>query len=190
MIDSIYSLARTVTTRMLRRANLPADYVLFEDVAQEVVLEFMDRCQTILDPDRLRGWLWTVMARKLKKLLDASAHTITFADPDAANRRSRHARRTNSPPAELLVELDASESRARRASRSRVVSSKRASVSAALRELTPCLRRVAVRRGLWGWTHEEIAESLGITPTASRVYWHRSRRFLEARLSDEKAMIA
>jgi RNA polymerase sigma-70 factor, ECF subfamily len=52
-------------------------------------------------------------------------------------------------------------------------------LNAALRALTPPLRRVVVLKHIYGWSHGEIAESLGISVTAAKVRLHRAHRRLQ-----------
>lgn len=51
-------------------------------------------------------------------------------------------------------------------------------VSAAVAELPPKLRAVLVLRDVYGLTHEEIGEELGISVSAAKVRLHRARRRL------------
>lgn len=49
---------------------------------------------------------------------------------------------------------------------------------AALAGLPPSTRAVVVLKDVYGWSHAEIAEDLGITVTAAKVRLHRGRRRL------------
>ncbi len=52
----------------------------------------------------------------------------------------------------------------------------------ALDELPRGLRAVVVLKDVYGWSHREVADALGITVTAAKVRLHRARRKLQARL--------
>ncbi|MCZ7527590.1 MAG: sigma-70 family RNA polymerase sigma factor [Acidimicrobiia bacterium] len=58
-------------------------------------------------------------------------------------------------------------------------------VSALLGELAPKLRAVVVLKDVYGLSHEEIAEELGISVTAAKVRLHRGRRRLRDLLYEE-----
>ena len=63
----------------------------------------------------------------------------------------------------------------------------RSELSAALLDLSPANRAVVVLKDVYGWTHGEIAEALGITVTAAKVRLHRGRTALRRRLGGESA---
>ncbi len=54
----------------------------------------------------------------------------------------------------------------------------------ALKSLAPDQRLVVVMKDVEGWSHGEIAESLGITTGAAKVRLHRARRRLRLLLAD------
>ena len=58
-------------------------------------------------------------------------------------------------------------------------------ISAALDELPGKLRSVVVLKDVYGLSHEEIADELGITVSAAKVRLHRARRKLRDALYDE-----
>lgn len=60
----------------------------------------------------------------------------------------------------------------------------RRSILAALDRLPPGSRAVVVLKDVHGWTHAEIADTLGITVTAAKVRLHRARARLRVELED------
>jgi RNA polymerase sigma-70 factor, ECF subfamily len=56
----------------------------------------------------------------------------------------------------------------------------------ALEELPPKLRVLVVLKDVYGLSHEEIAEELGISVAAAKVRLHRGRRKLRDLLYDEE----
>lgn len=55
-------------------------------------------------------------------------------------------------------------------------------ISAALLGLSPANRAAVVLKDVYGWSHAEIAEGLGISVTAAKVRLHRGRTALRKRL--------
>ena len=55
---------------------------------------------------------------------------------------------------------------------------------AALDELPRGQRAVVVLKDVYGWSHHEVADALGITVTAAKVRLHRARRRLQTDLED------
>ena len=60
----------------------------------------------------------------------------------------------------------------------------RAKLAAALNDLNPTHRSVVVLKDVYGWTHNEVAESLGITVTAAKVRLHRAHLRLREQLHE------
>lgn len=60
----------------------------------------------------------------------------------------------------------------------------RARLAAALNDLNPSQRSVVVLKDVYGWTHHEVAESLGITVTAAKVRLHRAHLRLREQLHE------
>ena len=54
----------------------------------------------------------------------------------------------------------------------------RPNLEAALADLATPLRSVVVLKDVYGWTHAEISDELGITVTAAKVRLHRGRKAL------------
>jgi RNA polymerase sigma-70 factor (ECF subfamily) len=61
----------------------------------------------------------------------------------------------------------------------------RAKLSDALDQLNPAQRSVVVLKDIYGWSHNEVAESLGISVTAAKVRLHRAHLRLREHLRDE-----
>ena len=60
----------------------------------------------------------------------------------------------------------------------------RRKLSAALGNLNHAQRSVVVLKDIYGWTHNEVAESLGITVTAAKVRLHRAHLNLREQLHE------
>jgi RNA polymerase sigma-70 factor (ECF subfamily) len=61
----------------------------------------------------------------------------------------------------------------------------RATLSKALNDLNPAQRSVVVLKDIYGWSHSEVAEALGITVTAAKVRLHRAHLQLRDRLRED-----
>ena len=62
----------------------------------------------------------------------------------------------------------------------------RASLEAALVDLARPIRAVVMLKDVYGWSHAEISEELGITVTAAKVRLHRGRKALRDSLWEYK----
>lgn len=62
----------------------------------------------------------------------------------------------------------------------------KAKLAAALNDLNPAQRSVVVLKDVYGWTHNEVAEWLGITVTAAKVRLHRGHLRLRELLHEEE----
>ena len=60
----------------------------------------------------------------------------------------------------------------------------RGKLSAALDNLNPAQRSVVVLKDIYGWTHNEVAQSLDITVTAAKVRLHRAHLKLREQLRE------
>ncbi len=58
----------------------------------------------------------------------------------------------------------------------------RSALAAALAELPAGQRSVVVLKDVYGWPHQEVADTLDITVTSAKVRLHRARRALRAKL--------
>lgn len=63
-------------------------------------------------------------------------------------------------------------------------------LSAAVAELPPKLRAIVVLKDVYGLSHEDIAEELGISIAAAKVRLHRARKKLRDRLFEEQGRSA
>lgn len=61
----------------------------------------------------------------------------------------------------------------------------RARLGRAIAQLPPAARILVVLKDVYGWSHAEAADHLGISETAAKVRLHRGRRRLRQLLSDE-----
>ena len=61
-------------------------------------------------------------------------------------------------------------------------------LAAAMLGLPLALRTVVVLKDVYGWSHSEISEELGISVTAAKVRLHRGRRSLRERFSREDVL--
>jgi len=52
----------------------------------------------------------------------------------------------------------------------------------ALASLSPALRTVVVMKDVYGWSHQEIAETLGLSVPATKVRLHRAHQRLQTRM--------
>ncbi len=57
-------------------------------------------------------------------------------------------------------------------------------LAGALARLSPGLRTVVVMKDVYGWSHPEIADSLGISTTAAKVRLHRAHQQLQRSLRE------
>lgn len=62
----------------------------------------------------------------------------------------------------------------------------RATLEEALADLADPLRAVVVMKDVYGWSHAEISDELGITVTAAKVRLHRGRKALRVALWEYK----
>ena len=60
----------------------------------------------------------------------------------------------------------------------------RREIAEALVSLSQANRAVVVLKDVYGWSHAEVAEALGITVTAAKVRLHRARTLLRRDLED------
>ena len=60
----------------------------------------------------------------------------------------------------------------------------RAKLARARNDLTPAQRSVVVLKDVHGWTHNEVAQSLGVTVTAAKVRLHRAHLKLREQLHE------
>lgn len=108
-------------------------------------------------------------------------HRITVNTAWTARRR---ARRHQGPMLDAIPEPGFSTEDPEHPERMGGSAALRRSILAALDRLSPGSRSVVVLKDVHGWTHAEIAETLGITVTATKVRLHRARVRLRTELED------
>lgn len=127
-----------------------------EDLAQESLAMAVGNINACREPERFAGWLLTqVRNRALNQLASRQV-------------RERHA------SAERLEESGGSTDRVML----------RAQLSAALEVLSAREREVVLLHDLESWTHQEIAEALGMTEVNSRQVLSVARKALRAKLQE------
>jgi RNA polymerase sigma-70 factor (ECF subfamily) len=136
--------------------RLTADRELAADVAQEALVRAWRALPGFRGEARFATWLYRITVNT------ARTHT------------TRATRRRTHPLSEAVEPADGGVS-PERAGESAAV---RGKIEAALRDLPASIRSVVVMKDVYGWTHPEIAEELGITVTAAKVRLHRGRRRL------------
>jgi RNA polymerase sigma-70 factor (ECF subfamily) len=127
-----------------------------EDVAQDAFLRAFERIDTCREPERFAGWLLQIVRNQARNWLD--------------RRRWRDV-----PAAEHTREQVAGED-------SPETAAGRGQLLAALQFLGTAQREVLLLHDLEGWTHAEIAASVGISEVMSRQHLFRARRELRAKL--------
>jgi RNA polymerase sigma-70 factor (ECF subfamily) len=171
MMVSVRNLARHVTKHELSGRRLQSSYVDPDDVTQEALLVFFERCHKIRDVEQLRSWFWTVMRLTISKLL-GEFHRLVGIEGLAATE-----------PRLLVVDCASEDPHA--ASQNQGYSEARVkALLEAVQKLSPRLQSVVKHHIFDGLNHNETAELLGIAPSAVRVRWHRAKRILHSRLAD------
>ena len=134
----------------------PADA---EDVVQDAFLAALDRLDDCRHPERFRQWLHEIVRNR--------AHNARAAY-GWRNARPLAAAGVASAPGGPGADAERAELREH--------------LTAALGALTDAQRQVVVLHDLEGWTHREIAASLGISEVMSRQHLFVARRALRQRL--------
>jgi RNA polymerase sigma factor (sigma-70 family) len=165
MRRSVLNLARKVTADVLRNKKLPSDCISPEDVAQEAMTVFITRGHTIQNRKSIVAWFWSVMRVTLAKELKKNRPLIESTDLKVLDVKPR------GQLTGKAENLGAAQSRR-----------KAENVRAAVKTLSPALRRVVILHGLLGESHEETARRLGIDSGTVRVRWHRAKRELQHKL--------
>lgn len=94
----------------------------------------------------------------------------------------QRARRHEGPPLDSVTEPEAAITADSDPEWGGEIADLRQCLSAALDSLPPGQRAVVVLKDIEGWSHDEIAASLGITESAAKVRLHRAHRRLAQRL--------
>jgi RNA polymerase sigma-70 factor (ECF subfamily) len=128
-----------------------------EDLAQEVLAAVLQRLEQCRDPALFARWLLqSVRHRAFNQLRQGRARASLL---DGVTRNEK-------------MEADASGVAVRHL------------LLAGLGQLTPVQREVVLLHDLEGWTHKEIASSLGISEVMSRQHMFVARRALRAHLTN------
>ena len=143
--DEVYTLAR----------RLVGDHHLASDVAQEALIRAWRALPTFRGDARLSTWLyritvntaWTLKARARRHQGVSIEDHLEMAAPPGPD---------HPEVAGEIVEL-------------------RGRLRFALDRLPDSQREVVVLKDIYGWSHGEIAESMGISVTAAKVRLHRAR---------------
>ena len=167
--------------------RLAFSYVRDRSVAEEVVQETW--LQVIRSLDRFEGrsslktWIFGILVNVARHHQRRESRSLPFAslfrreDDDAVELDESRFGRDGAwvqPPASWAgipeEHLLGAETRER--------------IEAALAELPPKLRQIAVLRDVGGWTSEEVCRLLNITPANQRVRLHRARTAIRERLEE------
>jgi RNA polymerase sigma-70 factor (ECF subfamily) len=143
--DEVYTLAR----------RLVGDPHLASDVAQEALIRAWRAMPKFRGDAKLSTWL----------------HRITV---NTAWSQRRRARRHSGPSIEEIGELAAPEGIDHPVFAGEILDLRRR-LKAALDRLPVSQRQVVVLKDVYGWSHAEIARSIGISETAAKVRLHRAR---------------
>jgi RNA polymerase sigma-70 factor (ECF subfamily) len=143
--DEVYTLAR----------RLVGDPHLASDVAQETLIRAWRALPNFRGEAKLSTWL----------------HRITV---NTAWSHRQRARRHSGPSIDDLHDLAAPEGIDHPVFAGEVLDLRRR-LKAALARLPAAQRQVVILKDVYGWTHHEIARSMGISVTAAKVRLHRAR---------------
>lgn len=152
--NEVYTLAR----------RLVGDPHLASDVAQETLIRAWKALPNFRGDARLSTWL----------------HRITV---NTAWTHKKRARRHSSSSIDDHIELAAPEGADHPAVAGEILEL-RGLLRDALDRLPTGQRRVVVMKDLYGWTHAEISEAMGISVTAAKVRLHRARARLAKDLEE------
>ncbi len=143
--------------------RLVGDRTLAADVAQEALVRAWRGIGSFRGDSRFSTWLYRITANVAWTLKGRAARQATY-DLDQLIRQ---------PTADSSGDPEIAGERAEL----------RASLTGALARLPYHQRSIVILKDVYGWSHKEIAESLSITVTASKVRLHRAhlklRGFLE-----------
>jgi len=153
---------------LLRPAYLVALSILgrtadAEDVAQESLLVALERLEECREEARFSGWLFAIVRNRALNLRDRRHYRDVTRDgelPDPPSESTAHD--------ELVLRDQLLES---------------------LSQLPEVQRQIILLFDLEGWTHAEIAASLGVSELMSRQHLFLARRALRAILKDGPARV-
>jgi RNA polymerase sigma-70 factor (ECF subfamily) len=144
--------------------RLVADRELAADVAQEALVRAWRALPGFRGDAKFSTWL----------------HRITVNTAWSTRRRWR---RHDTEPMDVALETQAADGLA--PEDAGIGAGVRGRLIGALNELSPALRSVVVLKDVYGWSHTEIADQLGISVTAAKVRLHRGRKRLRDILAPE-----
>lgn len=152
--DEVYTLAR----------RLVGDHHLAADIAQETLVRAWKALPKFRGDARLSTWLHRITVNTAWTHKDRSRRNAAVSLDDISERASLPG--PDDPEiAGELVEL-------------------RGRLRAALDRLPEGHRQVVVMKDVYGWSHGEIAEAMGISVTAAKVRLHRARARLAQDLEE------
>ena len=144
--------------------RLVGDRTLAADVSQEALVRAWRAIGRFRGDSSFSTWLYRITANVAWTLKGRAARQSTY-DLDRMIRQPHADSRDDPEIAGERAEL-------------------RASLKAALARLPKHQRSIVILKDVYGWTHKEIAESLSISVTASKVRLHRAHLKLRDLLRD------
>ena len=136
-----------------------------EDLAQEIIVQLWRSFETFDGRCQFSTWMYRITAN---------------AAYSSVKRRKRH-RSESLDLVEDVIELHP-EAQPEEAAETQALLAK---LSGALEQLPPKLRVLVVLKDVYGLSHEEIGEELGISVAAAKVRLHRGRKKLRDLLYDD-----
>jgi RNA polymerase sigma-70 factor, ECF subfamily len=132
-----------------------------EDAAQEGILTAFERIEDCRQPERFAAWLLQIVRNRARNSRERRRHRDVPREDDPPEQVSEP-----SPNNELIL---------------------RGALVAALDQLPPVQREIVLLHDLEGWTHAEIAQSVGVSEVMSRQHLFVARRELRALLQEPEA---
>jgi RNA polymerase sigma-70 factor, ECF subfamily len=139
-----------------------------EDTLQNVLVKIYQRLDGIEESSRFTSWLFRVTFNEALMTLrrNRSRHLDNCVDINSVDTTSRG-----------MVELQDTRTNNERQHMNRELAHK------AMHRLNPGLRRAFLLHKAQGWTHQEVAEELGITQATAKTRVFRARRQLRQELA-------
>jgi len=139
-----------------------------EDTLQNVLVKIYQRLDGIEESSRFTSWLFRVTFNEALMTLrrNRSRHLDNCVDINSVDTTSRG-----------MVELQDTRTNNERQHMNRELAHK------AMHRLNPALRRAFLLHKGQGWTHQEVAEELGITQATAKTRVFRARRQLRQELA-------
>ena len=139
-----------------------------EDTLQNVLVKIYQRLDGIEESSRFTSWLFRVTFNEALMTLrrNRSRHLDNCVDINSVDTASRG-----------MVELQDTRTNNERQHMNRELAHK------AMHRLNPALRRAFLLHKAQGWTHQEVAEELGITQATAKTRVFRARRQLRQELA-------